>query len=424
MFIPYFQPGSGTLLISASGAQRYFPSYADSDSSRGTALLAAVAAATSGDLICVFTDASVGQSIAKNGVNWWFAPGATITYASNADGFLWDDGGSAVSYIIGGHGTFVRNTISGAGSLSELGFGLIRVSHASSNVAFDFNEIQYTSHASGPSVGENSMILQTAGRIVFNGRKISTTLNQADGGGSAIWWNNGEMNGKVDEIVMTTGVSVSSSTLLYTHGSSSPTGDFRLIAERIDAGDTNIAMFNNVSNANLATWMIAGTVKGVISSAGGKFYLNAQKAIGKLFLSGGKNYLKLNKIGMDLPVDYGGPAITVSGGTNWIDVDQFEPGTRWEELLLASAGTTFLNSMDLTAATGKDAIKVTGGTVDVLSGRITNGGSSKKDLLQSGGTLRVSPAVDYDGTATTGTITKSKLYGSTPGSTFLGGIAS
>src|SRR4051812_18762351 len=80
-------PGSITVQ-STSGARTTY-----------STLALAVSAAVNGETIIVGTGTySVSANLAKNGVNWYFAPGATISATGNFD--LFTDAGGATSYTI------------------------------------------------------------------------------------------------------------------------------------------------------------------------------------------------------------------------------------------------------------------------------------------------------------------------------------
>ncbi|MCC6679858.1 MAG: hypothetical protein IT445_03050 [Phycisphaeraceae bacterium] len=83
-----------------TGVVTAYPAAADTDAARGDAAEAAVAAAAAGDLIRVTGDIEVTSTLAKNGVNWWFAPGTTATATGAAA--LWADGGSDMSFTVSG----------------------------------------------------------------------------------------------------------------------------------------------------------------------------------------------------------------------------------------------------------------------------------------------------------------------------------
>jgi hypothetical protein len=90
-----------------TGKSDYYSPSADTDTARGASLVAAKTAAASGDTIHVGPGAyAITEALAKNGVNWHFDAGATVT-ATGAG--IWDDGGSAMSFTVSGDGNFISN---------------------------------------------------------------------------------------------------------------------------------------------------------------------------------------------------------------------------------------------------------------------------------------------------------------------------
>jgi len=102
---------------SRNGRVRRYKPTADTDAARGVAVLTAQTDATAGDTILVYADALLDASLGKDGVNWWFSPGVTIT---NATTDVWSDGGSAMNFEVGGQGSF-HNTKPTAGINTRVG---------------------------------------------------------------------------------------------------------------------------------------------------------------------------------------------------------------------------------------------------------------------------------------------------------------
>ena len=96
----------GAVLRKPNGTYTSYLPTADTDAARGTAILAAQTAAVAGDLIEVHSDASFTgtTSLGKNGVDWWIAPGVTLTHAGAA---VWATPTTPTSYDVGGYGRFV-----------------------------------------------------------------------------------------------------------------------------------------------------------------------------------------------------------------------------------------------------------------------------------------------------------------------------
>lgn len=123
-----YVPLAPVKLVKPNGQVKPYGIGATTASTVGTALLAAQTAAASGDLIECFSDATISSSLGKDGVNWWFAA-VTITTTS-AGVSVWDDGGAAKSFVVGGHGRFTTSNAI-----------VCDFSHASSDVSITCNSI-------------------------------------------------------------------------------------------------------------------------------------------------------------------------------------------------------------------------------------------------------------------------------------------
>ena len=89
--------GPAAVLVHQDGTSDAYQASSNTDAAAGTTIMQAASDAVSGKTIFVFRNASITSSLAKDGVNWWIAPGVTLTKTSGATG-LFDDGGTAMSY--------------------------------------------------------------------------------------------------------------------------------------------------------------------------------------------------------------------------------------------------------------------------------------------------------------------------------------
>lgn len=376
----------------------------------GFGMVNAQIAAVSGDTIHVHGDALVTSSFGKNGVNWWFAPGVKVLRTNDADGNIFDDGGTNMSFSVMGHGHFER-FLSDQVELSSPGdSGVFKQSGPLSVIDIAFETIYLTSN----NTGESATAFYVGDGICRpNGNRIFITGSAT--GGSGLWWENGEVNGFINEIINDGECTF----LIYNHVSDTPTGELRLYINKIDTGTINglvpngrFAIDNNVSTPDAASWFFVNTIRGFVSSVGGKLYIIGQKLIGRSLIQGGKTYIDLQKVGGDL--QSANPYIALIGGTSWINVNQFEPGINSRELISASFGTHFINAQDLTSS-GSSAIAVGGSgnsaVVNLLSGVISSSGAGVADLKRVSGTLNVSSEVIYNSAKTSGSITLLPIYG-------------
>lgn len=108
--------------------------------------------------------------------------------------------------------------------------------------------------------------------------------------------------------------------------------------------------------------------------------------------------------------------IKLTGGTSIVRFDKLvDTGLSAKEAVLVSSGTHSIYGGSIARTTTGDGVKVTGGTLNLFSADITGSwAGSDKALNQTGGTLNVFPGARYDGTETSGTITKMPFFGTTP----------
>jgi hypothetical protein len=379
---------------------------------------AALTDAVSGDTICVYQSCTVTSNLAKNGVNWWGPPGVTITRNDDANGYIFDDNNSAMSFSVAGGMSFTRSVDDALGVVSYC--GVLRLQNAGSTVRFHFDLCTLSAGSNGIQVNpKGGIVFKSNGTVKAVGNRIVLRNDDTDNGTQphATWWDNGEMNITCDIIADPASAApitggASSFVAIYAHVPTTPTGDFRVSGQQLDVlNETQVAVYDASDNASVATWVNFLTIRGGISSnTFGKVYVTAQKLNQSKINVGntgtGKFYLLGHpKIGGDLTS--GSPYIKLENGNAWLTVSQFEPGTNVQELVNCSNGTHYMHALDMTAASGQDAVAVSGGTLNLEGGQITNGGSGAFDLHQTGGTLNITAAVSYDSSKTSGTVTPS-----------------
>ncbi len=165
-----------------------------------TTLGAAKAAAQSGDTIVVGPGTYVENDLLKNGVNWFFAPGAIVTYTSpalqaNSNDILYgifDDRSSGpVQCTIGGHGSFSAYS---RGYLNLL--GTFVVTNANSKISFAAKDIAFaTYHDRAPAVGSRAAVyVKNAVRVdltcdrIYGARRTSYDTGLIDDVGDPVYW--------------------------------------------------------------------------------------------------------------------------------------------------------------------------------------------------------------------------------------------
>jgi hypothetical protein len=165
-----------------------------------TTLGAAKAAAVSGDTIVVGPGTYIENDLLKDGVNWFFAPGAIVTYSSpalqaNSNDILYgifDDRSSGpVQCTIGGHGSFSAYS---RGYLNLL--GTFVVTNANSKISFAGRELAFaTYHDNAGSLGTRAAVyIKNASRVdvtcerIYGARGTKYDTGLLDEFGDTIFW--------------------------------------------------------------------------------------------------------------------------------------------------------------------------------------------------------------------------------------------
>lgn len=312
---------------------------------------AARTAASSGDTIHVLPGSySISASLAKDGVNWHFYAGASVTYAhdTNTDG-IWDDGGAAMSFKVSGRGSFVRSTTN-----DFLAFSLIECSNSSSVISIEADSLTSTAGSDGIC----SAVTGSAGTIDVTAR----TITQSGGNSYAVWWTNGTMRVRARRITSGYAAVVSAC-------DNSPTGDGHVAAEEIyglisGAGTNTTAAF--WVRANIIKQTVAASVSAITTSAsaGNRLYVECQKVFGSMQCNGGLLYVRTDKVSAITNGTSLSPALLyVTGGTARIKSDpHLDPATFTGNMMKVTGGILRLQGGDYTAVAGAQGFEHTGGT--------------------------------------------------------------
>ena len=192
-----FVPKADIAIYRTGAYVRSYPGGATA-ATRGTALLTARTAAASGDTIVVGPGAyalTTGQLL-KNGVNWHFSNGATVTKTSNTHGGLFDDSATwganaAVTCTVSGHGAFVRHS-TGDTLLGEANCCVL-LDNSSSNVSITCKSIADTGNTEGTGTSQGA-VRHSGGTLSINCESITSVA------GGGVWWSDGELYVDCDTI--------------------------------------------------------------------------------------------------------------------------------------------------------------------------------------------------------------------------------
>lgn len=334
-------------------------------------LSAAKTAATAGYTVVVRPGTyAITTTIAKNGVNWYFYPGAVVTLTNDIDSVgIWDDGGAAMTFTVSGAGKFIRTTAD-----DFLAAKNIHVTHASSNISIEADEL--TTNAGDDGTG-SSVVYQTAGVVNVSSRLITST----GASGYAVWWINGSMFIRASQIN-------SEYTCVFSEVNAAPAGDCNIEAYEIITNALAIAVTSSGTNTTAAIWLHADIIKGKVSSSplsGNKVYINSQKIFGVVDVLGpGLFYITTDKI-----TDMGDGLVNLglSAGTVRINVDHLDPSTNTGAITI-TGGELQLNNGDYIGTATSIGVSITGGIAlltDCNFNTAANSGTSP--ITKSGGTL-------------------------------------
>lgn len=314
-------------------------------------------------------------NLAKNGVNWYFEPGAVVTMASDLDSTaIFDDGGTAMTFTVSGYGKFTRSTTD-----DFLKINCVNVSHASSNVTIQADQLITTAGTDG----ESSVVRQSAGTVNVSSRLITVTGGNAYG----VWWFNGTMN--IQAVKIQAEYACISSAV-----NAAPTGDCYIHADDISGV---LGVSTNGTNSTAAIWVTSNTVRGkVYSNGSNRIYVECQKIFGivELTINAGLVYVKTDKIS-----DTGDGLISTIGGTLRLTVNHLDPDGHTAPITIAGGEIQLNNGYYVGGATAT-GFSISSGTATLTNCLInTSANSGTSPITKSGGTLTlVSTLLTAEGT--------------------------
>lgn len=302
-------------------------------------LAAAVAAAQAGDTIHVRPGAYVvTNTIAKNGVNWYGEPGASITKTDGISTGIFDDDGVARSFTVGGYFDLLGFE---SGATWTRTYGLVAARHVDSDIRV-FCRSMYAESTDTENPG------LTACSWGFDGR-LSVQCERMNGVYSnCLYWENGEMFTQCPSM---DSVAIEA---IATIVDAVPTGKMWVNGQEITSSGQSVISLAG-TNADAQAWIqaleIRGTAAntvGVASAWAAKTYVNTQK------LTGGVS----------------GPALQLTGGQSWIVAEKLSGGATGPDngLVNVDAGTHFVNTQQMEPLTADRLAVVTGGTLTWTGG--------------------------------------------------------
>lgn len=429
-----FVPRGDILLYQSGGKVRSWSGA--SAALRGTALLAAKSASVSGDLIWVGPGSyTISTNLLKNGVNWHFAAGATVTRSDTGDGSIWDDwttgANGACTSVISGAGTFIRT-----GSVEDEANNVVLLTNPSSDLRITCNNIEN-------NLDYDALVLHCAVR--HGGGTLHIECNDIlCPNALGIWWSDGEEHITCHNITSRTLAIYPTCSDLAGAGIGSlyRSGYMWVRANRIktttaDENGRNCIGAIGTTALTPRIWIEAFEISGCDTNAAlclslYRWYVTANKIEQTNTVSGNAIQQESGEAWLIVQKAQGGKFGTIQhlGGTGWYYVgDINDNGNQAAKPAVlcgfdnedgtGDGGTLNLTFQTLVKTSTGRGIDTQGGTCNVFSGAITTSNGSQKDLYKAtnDSVLNVNASVKYDAAKTTGTITKMPIWGTTP-STF------
>ena len=293
-------------------------------------LQSAKADAQSGDTIVVGPGTYNERNLLKNGVNWYFYPGAKVIYTGGVQGSIFDDTANGLNgpvvCTIGGYGEFWRN----CGAVNNVE-GVIKITNAGSDVVFFAKSLKATRSTVDGSL--HYAVIQRLGRL-------SVYADYCYGTGGGLWWEGGEW---YSNISVTEGDGLGQDDnptgIIYSVSATGLTGKMWVegqVARSLNPLGTTINHFPAAAAAQM--WV---RFKEVISP------------LACIGLNGGKFYGTFEKLTFTNTADFGdtaAAAIVVDAGLAWITVQKIAG-----RAVSMSSGLLHLDCMDLLDDTGDTA---------------------------------------------------------------------
>jgi hypothetical protein len=365
------------IIVHVDGTRTLYRTHGNTNVARGKALQIAKAAAVSGDTVIVGPgNHKITSSLAKDGVNWEFMPGSSVTRTDETEGAVWDDRNTPMSFSVTGYGDFSRVTTSAlARSL------VIRVRHPNSVISVQGRDFT----AIGPAGGriDASVLRLEGGNVVLEGRYLTAKANR---NGYTLWWFNG--SGVVRAVRVTSDyVSVGGTV------ENPPTGDFHVTAEELET-----AVFSSGRQPGAAMWIRCNILRDVLPDGGalsitgtGKIYIDTQKVFGTLYMTewNGLFYLHANKHSATIAgADGYCSFLNVDGGEVFYQVRHIDPNGFGGESFDVSGGILHWDGGMLKGSATTQGMSISGGTARLNGVTLdTSANGATSPIIKNGGTL-------------------------------------
>lgn len=379
--------------------------YVAPDSS-ATPLEDAKAAATSGTTIVVLPGNYTAKNLLKNGVNWYFMPGAVVSRTVwDSPGAIFDDSSfganGPVACKIDGFGEFVCNeplisstgiSVPGEGPFSQV----LWIQNPASAITFNCRKVTGTSDA----LDANFLVwVQDCASVKMDCDEISVNsaglYGCAGWGRGNFWLNCREISAK-RPYTGTDPNNVGGTYALWAQEPASSGATDWYITSDLIKHDTYSTIIVEGLTSGYKVWINAKEIRG--ASDGGQLG-GSTVNVGTIELFGsGKLYVtaqKILSIGAPAGTYRNGPSFWQTGGELWVDVMKMTAESKINQTgsiplyIKQTAGTSFysVSHFEHVGNFSGDGVAMSGGTMEIQGGNMTilNG----KGLVHSGGTSRV-----------------------------------
>lgn len=360
-------------------------------------LAAAKTAAASGQLVWVRPGSYVvTDTILKNGVNWNFDAGASVTktQTSGSIGII-DDAGASITSTVYGQGDFLH--IVGAGSDT----GCVKVSNSASVIVVHARTIAALQNAGFGAIP--CAVYQAGGTLrVRASNSISAVDNSGNGFGVTLYWGDGTGEVYAPSIF-------GSNSVVWSQSDGSSSQNFYVECSEMYSTDTVndgvpgviVCFTNGGSSANAAIWVKADTIRANAGSAfasvytwpasANKIYVNCQKLYGTVQCEGANLVYVTAEKSEAISNVTGSPTslfASATAGTLRLNLKHCDPKAFTGIGFLVNGGTLIANEAEYTSGSGSDGLSISSGTARLQTCILnTAANASGFPIAKSGGTL-------------------------------------
>lgn len=355
--------GDGSLLTGLPGATTNYAALhktADGTTTHYGTLTAAKTAAATGDSIEVFAGTYNEINLAKDGVYWWFHPGAVINATTATAGAIFSDGGVVINCRIGGYGEFIRangsNHVFHLTAYSNFSVECRKVSTAGTTGSIVYQEGgEFHMRADQIETGTSTESIYLAAAGAF--QDIECMLLGAEGGGGSPFTIKCGSNSDLQTISAVRAGVVGN----ITNGSGVQNVELGGVYSMTNCTITNGAGRQTVSYS--ATLSAAFGVAAITQTGAGAQFIQADM------------------------LDITGTGINCSAGTQYIEADAIHGTYNSGSVVDISAGTQIIEAQTIrTNRAAYYAVTGSGGTQRIKGARIENIGTNGVPLDLGGQT--------------------------------------